>query len=354
MNIEKLEQILKENNQPRFRLDQIFKAVYQDGILSFLQISNLPKDLREKLDKEIKILSFEVEKVLVSASGDSIKALLKLEDGEKIETVLMSPKLDSWSICVSSQVGCPMNCAFCATGSGGFKRNLSSEEITDQVLFWKQYLVRNNSSAKISNIVYMGMGEPFLNWEEVLESLKTLTDKKGMNFGSRSISISTVGISGGMEKLIKDFPQINLAVSLHFAKDESRGKFMPANKSLNLEKIKIELQKYFEKSNRKVFLEYILFSGVNDGEKDARNLVAFIKSFKKSKLLHVNLIKYNEVSGEQGEINNKQKIKKDFISSSNNVAIKFRNYLLENKINCTIRKSLGADISGACGQLAQR
>ncbi len=349
MNIQKIEQILKDQKQPKFRLGQIKKAVYRDGISSFAEISTIPKELRSVLEKE-KILSFEVEKVLVSKDGNSAKALLKLDDASKIETVLISPKENIWSVCISSQVGCPMNCAFCATGQTGFKRNLTAEEIVDQVLFWKQYLMKHetcnmkqkiNSKLKLSNVVYMGMGEPFLNWGEVLESLKILSDPKGMAFGSRSISISTVGIPGGIEKLTQDFPQVNLAVSLHFSKDKNRNEFMPANKNLNLEKLKVELEKYFEKSSRKVFLEYIMFSGLNDSEKDAKNLLEYIKSFKKPQLLHVNLIRYNSTDS-----------KDKFISSSAEQAVKFRNYLLGNKINCTIRRSLGTDIEGACGQLA--
>ncbi|MFA6159851.1 MAG: 23S rRNA (adenine(2503)-C(2))-methyltransferase RlmN [Parcubacteria group bacterium] len=356
MNIEKIEQILKDQKQPKFRLGQIKKAVYQDGISSFGEISTIPKELRSVLEKE-KILSFEVEKVLISKDVNSAKALVKLSDGNKIETVLISPKENIWSVCISSQVGCPMNCAFCATGQTGFKRNLTAEEIVDQVLFWKQYLKTDSarslscreyatSSPKgrggiLNNVVYMGMGEPFLNWKEVLQSLKILSDPKGMAFGSRSISISTVGIPSGIEKLTEDFPQVNLAVSLHFSQDEKRAEFMPANKNLSLEKLKIELEKYFQKSNRKVFLEYILFSRLNDSEKDAKNLLGYIKSFEKPQLLHVNLIRYNSTDS-----------KDKFISSSAEQAVKFRNYLLENKINCTIRRSLGADIEGACGQLA--
>jgi len=280
MNLKKIEQILKDQKQPKFRLGQIKKAVYQDGISSFSEISTIPKELRSVLEKE-RILSFEVENVLVSADKNSAKALLKLNDGSKIETVLISPKENIWSVCISCQVGCPMNCAFCATGQTGFKRNLTAEEIVDQVLFWKQWLLEAKppigglASKSISNVVYMGMGEPFLNWEEVLESLKILSDSKGMSFGSRSISISTVGIPGGIEKLTQDFPQVNLAVSLHFSKDKDRDEFMPANKNLNLEKLKMELEKYFQKSNRKVFLEYIMFSGLNDSEKDAKNLLKY-------------------------------------------------------------------------------
>ncbi len=359
MNIQKIEQILKDQKQPKFRLGQIKKAVYQDGISNFSEISTIPKELRSVLEKE-RVLSFEVEKVLVSKDGNSAKALVKLNDGNKIETVLISPKTDIWSVCISCQVGCPMNCAFCATGQTGFKRNLTAEEIVDQVLFWKGWLLGTKSPIgdlvprRVSNVVYMGMGEPFLNWEEVLESLKILSDPKGMSFGSRSISISTVGIPGGIEKLTEDFPQVNLAVSLHFPQDENRDAFMPANKNLSLEKLKIELEKYFQKSNRKVFLEYILFSRLNDSEKDAKNLLGYIKSFEKPQLLHVNLIRYNSSSNNQETRDKKQKITKadKFVSSSSEQAIKFRNYLLENKINCTIRRSLGADIEGACGQLA--
>lgn len=344
MNLEKLEKILIENKQPKFRLGQIKKAVYQDGISSFAQISTIPKNLRFALEK-IEILSFKVERILTSKDKNSIKALLKLTDGNKIETVLISPKDNIWSVCISCQVGCQMNCAFCATGQTGFKRNLTAEEISDQVLFWKQYLIKSeaNSDSKLSNVVYMGMGEPFLNWEEVLESLKILSDPKGLSFGSRSISISTVGIPGGMEKLIKDFPQVNLAVSLHFSNDEKRDKFMPANKSLNLEKLKVELEKYFQISNRKVFLEYIMFSRLNDDIKNAQSLVRYIKSFKKPHLLHVNLIRYNSTDS-----------KDKFASSSAEQAVRFRNFLLAQKINCTIRRSLGEDIQGACGQLARR
>lgn len=364
MHFEKLKTILAEKGEPKFRLSQIQKAVYQDGVSSFAEISTLSKDLREYLEKELNILSFEVKKVLVSKDKQSIKALLELADGNLIETVLLLSGYDKWSVCISSQVGCPLSCAFCATGKSGFKRNLTAEEITDQVLFWKQYLKKDLQSFKnlelkiknydIGNVVYMGMGEPFLNWEEVLESLKILSDPKGMSFGSRSISISTVGIPGGIEKLTQDFPQVNLAVSLHFSQDEKRAEFMPANKNLSLEKLKIELEKYFEVSNRKVFLEYIMFSRLNDSEKDAKNLLGYIKSFKKPQLLHVNLIRYNSTDNEQESMNKNQnaKIKNSFISSSSEQAIKFRNYLLENKINCTIRRSLGTDIEGACGQLA--
>ncbi|NTV41648.1 MAG: 23S rRNA (adenine(2503)-C(2))-methyltransferase RlmN, partial [Candidatus Moranbacteria bacterium] len=329
MNNKKLEQFLQENNLPKFRLGQIQKAIFQDGVSSFAEITTLSKDLREKLEEEIKILSFEVEKVLVADDGQSVKALLRLRgcrpelvsgstqipdqvrndrETDLIETVLISPKPGVWSACISCQVGCAMGCRFCATGKMGFKRNLTSEEITDQILFWKQYLSKNlkskilnpktdsvennqknNSSLfencelkienyNVGNIVYMGMGEPLNNWENVAESLRNLTDEKLFGLGSRSISVSTSGIVSGIEKLAKKFPQINLAISLHFASDEKRDLYMPVNKVDNLENLKTALQKYFQATKRKVFLEYIMLDGVNDSALDAKMLAQYIHS----------------------------------------------------------------------------
>lgn len=337
MKVSKLEKILGNNNQPKFRLEQIKKAVYQDGASSFLDISTIPKELREKLDKEITILSFEAEKILESEDKRSIKALLKLSDGEKIETVLLSPRPEIWTVCISSQAGCPLNCSFCATGYAGFKRNLTAEEITDQVLFWQQYLKFRNS--KISNIVFMGMGEPMLNLESVKQSTRDLINPKIFGFGSRSISVSTAGIPDKLKEFSEEFPQINLAISLHFADDEMRSRYMPINKKYNLDNLRMTLKDYFEICKRKIFLEYIMFDGLNDSLEDANKLIAYLKSIGNVYLLHINLISYNETEN-------------NLRPSSKNTIIKFRNYLLQNKINVTIRKSLGQDIAGACGQLA--
>jgi len=410
MNLEKLEKILKDENQPKFRLEQIMKAIYRDGISSFLEISTISKDLRELLNKEMKILSFEIEKVLVSKGKQSVKALLKLpchsdspaggaknpsigntdsslnrsgsfaeaaQDDKNfyyIETVLLSPRPDTWTACISSQIGCPLGCEFCATGKGGFKRNLTAEEITDQVLFWKQYLGRERkfSFPTVSNIVYMGMGEPFLNWENVKKSVEDLVNPKMFEIGSRSISISTAGVEGGILKFSEEFPQVNLAISLHFADNEMRSKFMPANKTYGLRDIKKDLQDYFQKSKRKVFMEYIMFDGLNDSLDDARKLVDYLKLIGNSYLLHVNLISYNSASHSErrvknpsiGNIDSSLNCSGSFVplsgtqddivfkSSSKDKISKFKDYLLQNKINATIRKSLGSEIQGSCGQLA--
>jgi 23S rRNA (adenine2503-C2)-methyltransferase len=396
MNIKQLEQFLTDNALPKFRLGQIQKAIFQDGVASFAEITTLSKELREKMEKEMKILSFEVEKVLVADDGQSVKALLRLrgchperisqQDDESkdlgsdlstkaemtddlIETVLISPKPGIWSACISCQVGCAMGCSFCATGKMGFKRNLTAEEITDQILFWKQYLSKNlkskilnpkansvennqknNSSlfencelkienCNVGNIVYMGMGEPFNNWENVAESLRNLTDEKLFGLGSRSISVSTSGIVSGIEKLAKQFPQINLAISLHFASDEKRDLYMPVNKADNLENLKTALQKYFQATKRKVFLEYIMLDGVNDSALDAKMLAQYIHSIGNPHLLHVNLIRYNATSV-------------DLKPSSKNRTQLFKKELEKYFIKATIRKSLGEEIKGACGQLA--
>lgn len=339
MDLNKLEKILKENNQPKFRLEQIRKAVFEYGISSFSEISTIPNDLRKVLDREMKILSFETEKFLISDDKKSMKALLKLSDNNYVETVLLSPRPETWTACISSQVGCPLNCAFCATGKEGFRRNLTAEEITDQILFWKQRLKNNKIQGNFSNVVYMGMGEPFLNWEEVKKSLEDLINPKLLNFGSRSISISTVGVPGGVERLLEEFPQVNLAISLHFSDNETRNRFMPANRNYNLDDLRNDLKKYFQKSKRKIFIEYIMFEGLNDNREDAEKLIGYLNSIGNSYLLHANLISYNETSGE-------------FRSSSKNKIERFKDYLLQNKINATIRKSLGTEIAGACGQLA--
>ena len=351
MDIQKIEQILKDNNQPKFRLEQIQKAIYKDGVSTWAEITTIPKYLREILEKEMKVLSFEMEKALVAKDGQSIKALLKLSDGNRIETVLLSPRKDTWTACISSQVGCPLGCAFCATGKGGFKRNLTAEEITDQVLFWRQYLKLRTTNQElktennVSNIVFMGMGEPFLNWEEVKKSVEDLINPKMFEIGLRSISISTAGVSGGIEKFLEEFPQVNLAISLHFADNEMRSKYMPANKAYDLEKIRETLKNYFKKSKRKIFIEYIMFDGLNNNIEDAKKLTEYLNSIGNSYLLHVNLISYNDSpAGELGE----------FKSSSGNKIEKFKSYLLQNKINVTVRKSLGQEIQGACGQLAGR
>ncbi len=339
MDIQKLEKLLIEKNEKSFRKKQIYKAVFEEAKSSFLDISTISKDLRVFLDKNLEILPFSKVRVLTSKDGRAHKAVLKLSDGKLLETVLLSPKEDTWSACISSQVGCSLGCAFCATGKCGFVRDLSSDEIVSQVLFWKQYLKQKELGGSFSNIVYMGMGEPFLNWKNVKDSLNILIDEDLFDFGRRNISVSTSGIVKGMQKFVDDFPQINLAISLHFANNTKRGEYMPVNRMYDLDQIRIFLKKYFTKSKRKVFIEYILLKDVNDSEVDIRDLSRFLRSIGSLQLLHVNLIRYNSIEG-------------DFESSSEKIVRRFQYGLRKSGIHCTTRKSMGDDIHGACGQLA--
>lgn len=338
MNIGEVNDFFKKNKIPAYRLKQVIKAVYQDSISSFEEISVLPKELRKKMSEQIDILPFANSEVLSSKRQDSYKALLELHDGHKIETVLL--KQDGfWSACISSQAGCALGCRFCATGASGFNRNLESEEIVGQILFWKQYIRNNNLENSLRNIVFMGMGEPFMNYPEVKKSIQALLDPEVFNFGVRHLSLSTSGITEGIKNLARDFPQMNLAISIIVADNEKRTDLMPINNKFSLKDINKALDYYFNKTKRKVFLEYIMFRDLNDTKKDADNLVSFIKNSSRPDLLHVNLIAYNTTGN-------------DFKSSSRATIDWFRNYMLKNKINTTIRKSLGDEIKAACGQLA--
>jgi 23S rRNA (adenine2503-C2)-methyltransferase len=340
MNLHKLKLFLEEINEPAFRFKQIKEAIYKEGILDFDKMTNLSKKLREKLIAEFTILSFAVNKLLIAKDQKSAKALLRLADGNQIETVLISVKKGFWSVCVSSQAGCPLGCQFCATGQNGFKRNLTAEEITDQVLFWQNRLNEIDSAkGKITNIVYMGMGEPFLNWDNVKKSLHDLTDKELFGFGDRSISVSTIGIPDGIKKFAKEFPQINLAISLHCADNKKRDLLCPINKRFDVSSLVRAIENYLEKNNRKVFIEYIMIERFNDNLNDAEKLVNFVKSFEKNYLLHVNLISYNLSNSELN-------------SSSQERIEKFREFLSKQGVSVTLRKSLGGEIKGGCGQLA--
>jgi len=332
MDKQNLEKILEKLGQPKFRLKQIQKAIYQDGVLNWEEITTIPKDLREKLKKEIEILPFKSKNILAGKDKRSFKALLELADGNLVETVLISPKPGEWSVCVSTQAGCPLGCAFCATGKSGFKRNLTTEEIEGQVLFWK-------GKEEIRNIVFMGMGEPFLNWKNVREALLDLHNLELFGFGWRSLSVSTAGVPKGIEEMAEEFPQVNLAVSLHFADDKERSHFMPINRKYNLAVLRRALQGYFSKSRRKVFVEYMMLSGINDSKKNAENLANYLHSVGNQYLLHVNLISYNTAS-------------RELHPPAPERMQEFKSYLLRSGISATIRKSLGTEIQAACGQLA--
>ncbi len=332
--MDKLEKILK--NEPKFRLGQIKKALFFDLIENWDETSVLPKDLREKLNKEFNLA---IDAKVSDLGEEVIKALITLKDGLKIETVLMkhgdplrSEASGRNTVCVSSQVGCPLGCAFCATGKLGFKRNLTDWEIIQQVLFFARLLKKTKE--KITNIVFMGMGEPFLNYDNVLQAIKTLNDKEGFNLGGRHFSISTAGIIEGIERLADEKIQITLAISLHAPNDKLRSELMPINKKYSIEKILKAVDDYIKKTRSRVMFEYIMIKGVNDSDKCAQELAKILKG----RLAFANLISYNPTG---------------IFDASPGVRIKkFREILEKNGINVTQRYKFGGKIKGACGQLA--
>lgn len=342
MNSNKIKEFLFSSGEPIYRFNQIEKAVYKDFITDFKKIKILPVSLREKLSNNFRIISFDCIKIFSSIKDDSHKAVLKLKDGQLIETTalpktsILSKEAIKFSICVSTQAGCPVRCAFCYSGRKGLKRNLSAEEIADQVLFWGAWL-KEESIGEISSIVYMGMGEPFLNYENIVESIKIINDKMGI--GKRHISVSTCGHVPGIRQFARDLPQVNLAISLHSAIDSIRDRLVPLNVKYPLVQLSKAVRDYIDSSKRKVFLEYIMLDGINDRSRDARKLLEWIKMTHQKKYFTVNLIPYNETG-------------RNFKPSPMEKIEKFHKHMTLGGIETTIRKSLGSDIKGACGQLA--
>jgi len=341
VDIKRVAAVLQAMRIAPYRLTQVRRAVYGLAVSSYEEISVLPVELRRELARAAPILSLSAREVLVSGDGRARKAVVGLCDGRAVETVLLRPSLRRWTACVSTQVGCAFSCAFCATGQMGFKRDLTAEEITDQVLFWRQYMRRENLAGNLDNVVYMGMGEPLANYGAVAESLRRLIDPKQHGIGARHVSVSTVGIPEGIERFGADFPQINLAVSLHAAEDELRSRLVPANRAFPLAELARALERYLGSSSRKVLLEYALLAGVNDRARDAEALVAFVRRLGRPELFHVNLILYNPTAA-------------PFRAVGEDEARRFQDRLLAAGLKATLRQNLGADIQGACGQLMER
>ena len=329
MNLAQIYKIISD--QPSYRLKQIDLAIFRDLVSSWDEVTTLPKNLREKLKDEAPL---EIKAKIFETSSETIKALMELEDGQKVEAVLMCHDDGRRTICVSSQIGCPLGCKFCATGDMGFIRDLTSSEIVEQVIFFAKYLKLRNE--KISNIVYMGMGEPFLNYDNVLESIKILNDGGKFGLGIRHFSISTAGVTEGIDKLADSGLQVNLAVSLHATNNELRSKLMPINDKYPLEKIFESVKNYVDKTLRRVMFEYLLIKGVNDSVTDAEKLAKIVNH----KLLMVNLIPLNPVN--------------DFQTSDRQTIQRFKEILDKRHAAYTERHSFGQEINAACGQLANR
>ena len=336
MNFETVKQYIKEAGLPNFRIAQVQDALFKKGISSWDEATSLPAALRAQLKKDCPILSFKVSRIVCSQKDKAAKALLTLNDGLQIESVLLKPQ-DTWSVCVSSQVGCALHCSFCSTGKMGFKRDLTQEEITDQVLMWFQYLRKEKLGERISSVVFMGMGEPLLNYLNVVKAAQELSKADFLNIGARHISVSTSGIADKLHKLAVDLPQANLAVSLHNADNAERSKLMPVNRKFDLDELKKALEEYIAMTGRQVFLEYSVIENLNSRPEHIRKLADWIYSIKDNYLLHVNLIACNLGRGEKTP----DKLVKDFAAG-----------LKAMGIGVTIRKSMGNDILAACGQLA--
>ena len=326
-----LEKEMVSLNQKSFRAKQIYSWLYKKGVYNFDLMSDINKSFIETLKENYSTSLIDVEVIQESKDG-TVKCLFKLEDGEKVEGVLMH-YVYGYSVCVSSQVGCNMSCAFCASGLLKKKRNLKTSEMIAQVLYFDSYLKKKGKS--VTHVVIMGTGEPFDNYDNVLEFVKTLNCPYGLDIGARHITISTCGIVPKILQFADEKLQVNLAISLHASTNELRNILMPINKTYPLEELIPAVMEYEKKSNRQVTFEYILIKKINDSMVDCKNLRDLIYPTHG----YVNLIPYNPV------------IENGYERSDNKIVNRFHNYLLDNGIKSTIRKEFGSDIDAACGQL---
>ncbi len=331
MDLKKLGEILKD--EPKYRWQQVNEAIFKKLISHWSEASNLPVALREKLEKEYS-LALPAE-FFISENKSAMRVLFTLADGLQVETVLIRHKDERNTVCVSTQVGCPLACLFCATGQMGFKRNLTTGEIMDQVLLFARYL-KENGDEKVNHVVFMGMGEPFLNYEDVILAIKKLNDPKGFGLGMRRFSISTAGIPDKIRKFAGEKMEANLAISLHAPDDRLRSRLMPINRQYNIKQVLEAVDFYIKKTKRQVMFEYLMIDGVNDEPEMAETLAKLMKK----PLYMVNLIIYNPTG--RFRPSTPEKIKK------------FKSILEKERIRVTQRYSFGGEIKAACGQLLTR
>ncbi len=329
--MEQLKEELKELGEKPFRAEQIFKWLYEETVQSFDEMTNLSLELREKLKKNYSICNFNILKKQESKDG-TIKYLLDVLDGNAIETVLMRYHHGN-SICVSSQIGCKMGCKFCASTGINFIRNLTCGEIVEQII-----RVEQDVGQRVSNVVFMGIGEPLDNYDNVVGAIRLINHPKGLNIGARHISISTSGLVPKIYQLADENIQCTLSISLHATNNEKRSSMMPVNKTYPIEELLQACKDYIAKTNRRISFEYALAKDNNDNLEDAKQLVKRLKGM----LCHVNLIPINKIENGQ------------FDKSSNENIMRFRDYLNEHGIVATIRRELGSDIDAACGQLRRK
>lgn len=330
-NLDDLKKEMQNLNEKSFRAEQIFKWLFVEKVKSFDEMTNLSLELREKLKENYDICNFTVERKLESKDGTK-KYLFGLNDGNNIETVLMQYKYGK-TVCVSSQIGCKMGCKFCASTGIPFVRNLSSGEIVEQII-----AIEQNENCRISNVVFMGIGEPMDNFDNVINAISILNNPKGLNIGARHISVSTSGVVPKIYEFADKNIQCTLSISLHSANDKVRTSMMPINSAYNIEELMKACRYYIKKTNKRISFEYALAKDNNSNLEDAKELVDLLHGM----LCHVNLIPINKI--ENGK----------YQKADNKNIIEFRDYLNEHGIVATIRRELGSDIEAACGQLRRK
>jgi len=328
-------ELMKQWGEPDYRAVQIWENSYSNLMEHPELFPNVPKSLRARLADKFSFSDLQPIDQIQSSDGETIKTLFELPDGKRIETVLMNYR-KRHTLCISSQAGCAMNCSFCATGQMGFSRNLSAGEIVEQVIYFARYLQKHGDS--VTNIVFMGMGEPFHNYDAVMQAIQILNDEKGFRLGARRFTISTVGLIPGIERFTKENSQINLAVSLHASTNELRSSMMPVNKKYPIEELIEACRNYFETTKRRVTFEWALIQGVNDTVEEAQKLADLLEGI----TCHVNVIPLNPTQGFDGQKSDKARV------------LDFKKTLEANGIPCTVRMRRGIDIQAGCGQLASK
>ncbi len=330
--LKELQEEMQRIGEKAFRAKQIYEWLHVKLADSFDEMSNISKDLREKLKEHYVIPTVHMIERQESNIDGTNKFLFELSDGHMVESVLMRYKHGN-SVCISSQVGCRMGCKFCASTIGGLERNLLASEMIGQI-----YQIQKLTGERVSNIVVMGTGEPMDNYDNFLRFVKLISDEHGLNISQRNITVSTCGIVPNMRRLAEEKLQITLALSLHGSTQEKRKELMPVANKYELSEVLAACDYYFEQTGRRITFEYSLVHGVNDGEEDAKELIAILKH----RNCHLNLIPVNPIK------------ERNFEKPSRKSAENFKNKLEKSGINATIRREMGSDIDGACGQLRRR
>ena len=329
LSLAQLKNIVTEMGEKAFRAKQIYEWLHQKQAESFDEMSNLSAAFREKLKERCVLTTLKMLEVQTSKIDGTQKYLFALPDGNVVESVLMKYKHGN-SVCISSQVGCKMGCRFCASTIGGWTRNLLPSEMLEQI-----YRIQKLSGERVSNVVVMGTGEPLDNYENLLQFIRLLTDENGLHISQRNLTVSTCGIVPKMYALAEENLQITLAISLHASNQEKRAELMPIANKYSIEEVLEACRNYFEKTGRRLTFEYSLVGGKNDTKEDAEELAHLIKGLN----CHVNLIPVNPIK------------ERDYVQSDKKVIENFKNKLEKYQINVTIRREMGSDIDGACGQL---